>query len=133
MEKDSKNIKPQAGDLVFVYGTLKAGFYNHRVMQYAKGSFVSRATTTKAFPMIDGGFPYLYDEEGVGNEIVGEVYQIPTEQGFSPLDGLEGYPHHYTRRKVGVVLSDEGDKTVDAWVYFANHERQTDELISEFR
>ena len=90
---------------VFVYGTLKKGFENHRLL--AKSKFISNAKTLHPYPMICKypSFPYLIDAEGEGLCVHGEVYEA-TYRTMLRLDELEGYPDHYTRREIEVVLED---------------------------
>jgi gamma-glutamylaminecyclotransferase len=100
---------------VFVYGTLKRGFDNHRIL--TKSKFISTAKTLHSYPMICKypSFPYLIDVEGEGFRIDGEVYKA-TYRTMLRLDELEGYPDHYTRREIEVVLEDK--TVVMATAYF---------------
>ena len=100
---------------VFVYGTLKRGCDNHRLLLNSK--FVSNAKTLHPYPMICKypSFPYLIDAEGEGLCVHGEVYDV-SYRTMLRLDELEGYPEHYTKREIEVVLE---DKTITmATVYF---------------
>ncbi|SEQ47964.1 gamma-glutamylaminecyclotransferase [Ectothiorhodospira magna] len=102
-------------DLVFVYGTLKRGHGNHRVMQRAAGEFIGEAITVERFPLVVDGLPYLLDSSGEGHHVIGELYRVSDDAGWSYLDRLEGHPTFYRRR----VISCEVDGVVmDAWVYF---------------
>jgi gamma-glutamylaminecyclotransferase len=100
---------------LFVYGTLKRGFDNHHIL--ANSNFVSTAQTLHGYPLIcaNKAFPYLIDAEGEGFCVDGEVYEV-THQTMLRLDELEGYPDHYTRREIEVVLEDK--TVVKAAVYF---------------
>lgn len=100
---------------VFVYGTLKRGFDNHRILE--KSKFISKAKTLHPYPMICKypSFPYLIDAEGDGFCVEGEVYEV-AEQTMLRLDELEGYPEHYTRREIKAVLEDT--TVVKATAYF---------------
>jgi gamma-glutamylcyclotransferase (GGCT)/AIG2-like uncharacterized protein YtfP len=86
---------------LFVYGTLKNGFYNHHLLENAE--FICSATTKKNYPMvnIEEYFPYLIDAEGIGYYVEGEVYKID-EEILTMLDILEGYPDLYNRHKITV-------------------------------
>ncbi len=100
---------------VFVYGTLKRGFDNHGIL--VKSKFISTAKTLHSYPLICKypSFPYLIDGEGEGFCVHGEVYDV-SSQTMLRLDELEGYPEHYTKREIEVVLE---DKTITmATVYF---------------
>ena len=58
--------------LVFVYGTLKAGFPNHFLLQdenNGKAAFLSIGTTTERFPLIvatEFAIPMLLNKPGTG-------------------------------------------------------------------
>ena len=94
-------------DLVFVYGTLKAGHGNNELL---KGSeFVGEHVTKPIYTMKNlGGFPGVLLD---GNtSIIGEVYRV-TSPTMARLDRLEGYPHFYNRTK---ILTDHGE----AWMYY---------------
>ena len=98
---------------VFVYGTLKKGHGNHRLIADAEP--VGAATSTDpTFDMTDVGFPYCYVN---GRSFVrGELYHLGMATAIlSRLDMLEGYPHHYNRT-VFPFITDEGD-TFSAWMY----------------
>ena len=101
--------------LVAVYGTLKQGYGNHRIIEDAM--FVGHAITRLEYPMIDNGyFPYLYQEEG-GERVVVEVYEV-TKDMLKKMDELEGVEYgHYYRTQVDVVFDDGFEDTVN--IYFS--------------
>lgn len=72
--------------LIFVYGTLKKGFGNHRVMGDSK---LLGEVNIKGFRMYSlGGYPALT----LGNnEIKGEVYEVTDENTLKNIYRLEGY------------------------------------------
>lgn len=92
---------------VFVYGTLKTGHYNNRILQRSNGIFLGEFKTEPEFTMKHlGAFPGVLTE---GNtSIQGEVFEV---DDLSCLDQLEGYPHFYDR-----VLIDTSYG--QAWVYY---------------
>lgn len=102
-------------DLVFVYGTLKRGHGNHRVMQQAGGEFVGEALTAEKFPLVVDGLPYLLDRSGEGHHVQGELYRVTDPEGWIRLDRLEGHPRFYRRR---VIACEVGGASVEAWTYF---------------
>jgi gamma-glutamylcyclotransferase (GGCT)/AIG2-like uncharacterized protein YtfP len=113
---------------VFVYGTLKRGIHNHRLL--AATTFVGKAITVSKFRMVAGGFPVLLrGEAGTTQKVCGEVYEVNDEQ-LARLDGLEGYtsrrcPHNmYNRRKISVQVWNEA-RIIDtrAFVYVGNEKR----------
>jgi gamma-glutamylcyclotransferase (GGCT)/AIG2-like uncharacterized protein YtfP len=78
---------------VFVYGTLKRGYGNHRVMEAAEGEFLQK-DTIKGYEIYNTGcFPAVVEGEGV---VQGEVFEVP-EEGMYFLDRLEGVPRLYDR------------------------------------
>jgi len=96
---------------VFVYGTLKEGFHNHRCLEGA--TFVKQTRLARPFRMFDtGGFPVLLPatENKPGYFPTGEVYELPEgsigRRILARLDALEGEGRMYHRR---VFLDAEGD------------------------
>jgi len=115
---------------LFVYGTLKNGFHNHQLLEDAE--FICSATTKEKYPLvnIEGYFPYLINDKGVGHCVEGEVYKID-EEILAMLDILEGYPDLYNRHKIRVKsLGIE----LQAITYFVNEkiEYQNLELLESF-
>ena len=96
--------------LVAVYGSLRAGHGNHRLLEGYE--LLSRELSPPIFKMISlGGFPGLLD--GTASAVL-EMYDV-SEDTFSRLDMLEGYPHFYNRKQVSTSVG-------DAWVYFLEEE-----------
>lgn len=99
---------------VFVYGTLKQGYGNHRLLTGAK--FLGEFTTKQPFNLRDGGFPYAVRNQEENNGLVkGEVYEVDDDI-LQQLDWLEGVPRHYQRQPVEIdglegvqMYSVEGD------------------------
>ena len=109
---------------VFVYGTLKKGFGNHRIVTASNGARVGSATTLQVFfrmHSINGMYPgvVITSEDGGGElgcgPIKGEVYRVDSIDLF---DSLEGYPNLYTRQVIDVVLA--SGETQTAWIYLFN-------------
>lgn len=98
--------------LVFVYGTLRQGLSNHRVLAGAR--FLGQARTKAAYALYLEYYPKVVKEEAVC-PITGELYLVdgPT---LALLDDLEDHPFLY-RREQAAVLTADGDETL-AWVYF---------------
>ena len=79
---------------VFVYGTLKKGGGNHRLLNGCK--FVGEHITENEHTMVDfGPFPAIL--EGGTTPITGEVYVINNSVA-GDLDRLEGDPSMYQRK-----------------------------------
>lgn len=94
---------------VFVYGSLKRGFGNHRLLEGQK--FLGEASTNYDDYVMHslGGYPgvihlqrsgYLYykDKEPGQTYIVGEVYEVD-DACMKALDRLEGAPSFYHREE----------------------------------
>ena len=100
-----------ATTLVWVYGTLKRGFFNHtstRIHDAAVATYVGTAVTTIRFPLLTLSpyhIPFLLDAPGHGKQVHGEVYAVQPEL-LTQLDALEGHPHWYVRRPITVSLTD---------------------------
>lgn len=111
---------------VFVYGTLRRGEYNYRLLA---GRTVHEAAAVAAdHALYSPGLPYVTDR--VGHEVVGELMVLdpavyrPT---LAELDRLEGYRpgethgNHYVREVCPVRHQGEDRqwRTVAAWIYHA--------------
>lgn len=97
--------------LVFVYGTLKRGRGNHRLL--ARSPRLGREVIAGPYFFAHlGGFPgvvKLPQGQGTTRLIGGEVYEVDAET-LGHLDGLEGHPNFYCRELVRTRFG-------DAWVY----------------
>ena len=104
--------------LVFVYGTLKRGFSNNRLISGSK--FVGEARTEGKFALYESGIPFVIEDEQV-SQISGEVYEID-EKTLAQLDRLGGHPNWYCRKMVNISVNnkdpDELEKIIKAWIYF---------------
>ena len=109
--------------LVAVYGTLKRGFGNHRVMQMDNGQYFASGRTKTAWTMYGGyGYPRVVEqvrEDGVGVKV--EVFECDSVDN---MDRLEGHPRFFQRKPVVIQLEppfpvEAGETgTVEAWMYF---------------
>jgi len=104
--------------MIFVYGTLKRGFGNNRLLSGSK--FVGEARTEGKFALYESGIPFVIEDEQV-SQVSGEVYEVD-EKTLSRLDRLEGHPNWYCRKMVNVSIISEGNDKVGgtccAWLYF---------------
>lgn len=101
-------MQHSAETLVFVYGTLRRGEPNHRLL--ARAAFVREARTAAAYELVDlGPFPAMVT--GGASSIVGEIYAVDARV-LADLDRLEGHPRFY--RRTAVTL-DDGD-VVEAYL-----------------
>lgn len=92
--------------LVCVYGTLRAGCGNHRLL--AGADFLGEVRLSGWDMYSFGGFPGVIRGDG---EIVAEVYEV-NRATMARLDQLEGYPGWYSRSKIPAVINGRG-----AWIY----------------
>jgi len=109
--------------LLFVYGSLKRGFENERLMFHAKS--LGKAKTINKYPLIINTklrYPFLLNHENVGHNVIGELYEV-TMSRISELDSFEG--KEYIRSKILVLKNiihhpkKKGiEEIVEANVYF---------------
>lgn len=99
---------------IFVYGTLKRGFYNHdRILGHNEGAeFLGSGLTKPTFTMLDMG-PYPGVVEGGETAIKGEVYRVD-EATLTRLDALEGHPSFY--RRTPITLDGGGEQEVEIYL-----------------
>lgn len=86
-----------------VYGTLKKGFSNHRLIQNCK--FIGEYETLPIFTMYSLG-PYPAVVHHGNTSITVEIYKIESEEIAKKLDRLEGYPHLYTKEIISTEVGD---------------------------
>jgi len=86
---------------LFVYGTLKRGYRNHRLLEGQQ--FIREAVTRPRYRLFDrGAYPCLVEDAEGGRAIRGELWSIDTKI-VPVLDELEGVPHLFVRRDIAVV------------------------------
>lgn len=95
---------------VFVYGTLKRGYNNNRLL--TGSTFVATATTMDRWSMLDGGFPVVLP--GTDGFVTGEVWEVDGAT-LARLDHLESNGRMYQREVVEVELADGSFS--EAWMY----------------
>jgi len=107
--------------LIFVYGSLKQGFHNHRVMQAANAVLLSKAQSKdRAFSLFSlGAFPALdlAKDDETPFKIEGELYEVPKE-GVPIIDRLES---GYNKGKILINAGEHG--LVEADVYYLRPHR----------
>jgi len=108
---------------VFVYGSLKKGFYNHDLIGDPTNSFITEGKTLDKYIMISmGSFPAIFKNPypmsertaKYENRISGEVYQV-SDETLQRLDMLEGVPSFYKR--ITDYIEYENNKVIQAYVY----------------
>ncbi|MFW5731027.1 MAG: gamma-glutamylcyclotransferase family protein [Desulfonatronovibrionaceae bacterium] len=108
-----KGSTVRSGHKVFVYGTLRQGCSNHRLLRHAV--FLGPARTARRYSLYVDDFPYLVKAPPV-SRIHGEVYVVD-DQDLQRLDALENHPFWYKRQEQTVLLLESGKK-VKSWIYF---------------
>lgn len=94
---------------VFVYGSLKRGFYNHGVLERSNPKFIDNFVTSSEYTMYSlGGYPAV--KKGGDLPIFGEIYEV---ENLDKLDRLEGHPNYYTREVIDTPFG-------DVWIYLFN-------------
>lgn len=80
-------------NLIFVYGTLKAGFYNHNII-LKNEKLIGPFTTFEKYPLVlthPWFSPVMFPEPGIGHHVYGELYEVSDEK-IQELDIFE-YSH----------------------------------------
>ena len=107
---------------VLVYGTLKRGYGNHRLLEHAK--YLGTVVTQPKFKLYDLGFFPGAAPEG-NTAIHGELFEV-TNAEFQTLDRLEGYPELYTRTRINIPGRKE-----KPWIYLINSIYEDTEELPE--
>ena len=95
---------------VGVYGTLKQGFGNHRLINAEPvGTGVVRGHR-----LFESGIPFLVEDASSDYDVHVEYYDVDDET-LARLDRLEGHPSCYCRKEMYIHLADE--EVTSAWVY----------------
>jgi gamma-glutamylaminecyclotransferase len=106
---------------VFVYGTLKRGFCNHRLLEGCE--FLGSAATVPAYRMIETGFPVIMPDPE-GKPVSGEVYAVD-DKTLERLDRQEREGLSYDRRLIDVTLPLAGGRRLPstAFIYVGREDR----------
>lgn len=120
---DLPSLMKRERQLVFIYGTLKEGFRNNRVLKGQE--FVGYASTDNRYNMFittgtKAPFPvaFLEGQKGRAGAIFGEVYSV-VPSCLRALDYLESNGTMYKRFPTPVYIGskDGSIKRVHAWMY----------------
>lgn len=127
-------IEPTQKMKIFVYGSLRTGFYNHE--KYLKGHVIKTEPAKvkgKLFHMPNKGYPALLKGS---DEVYGEVITIDNyEEVMKAIDEMEGYfgvdnkENEYNRVVLDVYLIDRNEFE-KCYVYMYNLE-ETKEFIEK--
>ena len=102
---------------VFVYGTLKKGQGNNRLLVKHRAEFLGRAVTTTPFRMWGWGFPWIVRAEPTdpaAGYVSGELWRV-NAACLEDLDALEGNGRMYQRQLIAV--RDEAGRVMHAEGY----------------
>ena len=102
---------------VAVYGTLKHGRSNARLLKNARLKSVERIS---GFQMLNVNDWYPAAILGPTQNIHVEVYEIDDTM-LTNLDHLEGYPSHYNRKLINTSVG-------EAWLYYQDTNGSNKEL-----
>ncbi|XP_031840060.1 putative gamma-glutamylcyclotransferase CG2811 isoform X2 [Nomia melanderi] len=119
---------------VFVYGTLKRGEPNHKLISDAANGYsklLGLGRTAEAYPLIIAtryNIPFLLKQPGVGHHVIGEVYDVDSKM-LNKLDELEEHPGFYERDMANVLVAPEAKlkgsdnfegvgTLMKVWIYF---------------
>lgn len=106
---------------LFVYGTLKRGRANHRVLVELGARFVAEARTLARRTLVDlGPYPALLDvdpeRDAAACPVVGEVFALD-DGALGAVDEFEGAPDLYRRDVVEVQLEGAPARRMTASTY----------------
>jgi gamma-glutamylcyclotransferase (GGCT)/AIG2-like uncharacterized protein YtfP len=96
-----KKIEP-FHEFLFVYGSLKKGFDNHKLLEKSTKR-LGKASTVGKFAMFEdsfGNYPYLIQKPI--SKVDGELYEIKRKELLDRIDEFEGTPDYYQRKKIKV-------------------------------
>ena len=113
---------------LFVYGTLKVGGSNYRLLAHEGVDFLGSATTKEfRFRMIGKGRSFPMVVTPGEHAIRGHLFRVENESVWHNLDRLEGVPHFYNHEPVKVSLDDSPDVSMTATMYLCNSRYVRDE------
>lgn len=98
---------------VFVYGTLKTGYGNNRLMVADNAILLDKdCFTAPGYRLFSfGSFPGM----ALGESMVhGELWRV---NDISSFDRLEGHPHFYERQEIELLAPPENDEPVYAYIH----------------
>ena len=116
--------------LLFVYGTLKRGFGNNRLINHAK--FIGTAISVDKYYVDGWGFPCASLNKN-GKPLQGEIYEL-TERDFISTDMLESNGFLYQREIKKFNLNGED---LESWIYIiidpVTHPYKTDSDVINWK
>lgn len=118
--------------LVFVYGTLKAGFPNFHINAGVRvpGDFVT-LDRLPLYIVSAKHIPWLVDRPGEGHPVTGQLFEVDDDT-LANMDVLERITEAdwYTRRTIAVrPLEDAQAAAIQAFVYFGSADRLRSDVV----
>jgi gamma-glutamylcyclotransferase (GGCT)/AIG2-like uncharacterized protein YtfP len=106
---------------VFVYGSLKRGHWNNRLLGDCHAAFSGETVTVQRYQMLSGSveggrrFPVILDDDPAESvrPVSGEIYHV-SDECLALLDRLERVPVSYERKVADVT---EDGYPVKAYIY----------------
>jgi gamma-glutamylaminecyclotransferase len=96
--------------LLFVYGTLKRGFHNHKRLSSAR--FVESLQTIAGYQLYNyNGAPIMIFSGGE-SRVTGELYEV-TRSVLEKIDEREGHPTMYRRETI--IVRDSREAQAYIW------------------
>ena len=95
---------------IFVYGSLKKDYWNHRYLGDSK--FVTKLNLM-GYKLYTDGIPYMVKTAIPEDRVAGEIYEVDDDT-LGLLDDLEGHPNWYKRE----IVSAHDLQPVEAYVYY---------------
>lgn len=106
--------------LIAVYGSLRQGFGNHRIIQAYPMVATGKVEPYSMYDIAMGGFPAIVQTARPDqlDEVEVEVYEVDDE-GLASVDRLEGHPNFYERHREYVKIRDgaSNEDALCAWLY----------------
>ena len=121
---------PKLSHAVFVYGTLRSGYWNNKAMTRdgGKAEMVGTAATLGKFLLFESGIPFVVKSDflkalqpynHLTGQIVGELWNLD-DKALANCDRLESHPTGYCREETRVqTIKNRAPDT--AWLYFYPH------------
>lgn len=107
---------------VFVYGTLKRGMWNNRILREGYARFVGEVRTVRedfCMHLAAAGYPYLTTtSDGSGAAVDGELFEV-NDGTLERLDELEEIATGLYSRETLEVRFSAGASTTQAYFYLA--------------
>ena len=114
--------------MLFVYGSLKRGYYNNTLLDDA--TYIEAARTiARDYHMVDVGFPMVSRMDEPGQRISGELWSVPDDV-LPNIDSLEGHPHWY-EREITELITDGGTYTT-GWMYMIPRQEIWDAMTKAY-